>query len=79
MSTLQYIRDTYKVPAKLGGRVRFYGKPGTITGADGYGHLIVQPLRAEDRVYKSTRWRCHPTWRMEYLDAAGQVMWPLPA
>ena len=33
--SMEYIRNTYGVPAKRGMRVTAYGKPGVITGAKG--------------------------------------------
>lgn len=33
--SMEYIRNTYGVPAKRGMRVTAYGKPGVITGAEG--------------------------------------------
>lgn len=63
MSAIQYIRDTYHVPAKIGGRVCYEGKPGTITGTSGP-HLIVRP---DERKHKGYRWILHPTWHVEYL------------
>lgn len=60
-----YIRSYYRVPAKRGGRIRFRGEPGTITGTTDGGRLIVRP---DVRKYKSTRWILHPTWQVEYLE-----------
>lgn len=66
--SLAYIRDTYGVPAKRGGRVRYTGgsKPmlGTITGATG-GHL---DIRLDDVRYATP---FHPTWELEYLPTPG--------
>jgi hypothetical protein len=69
VSAFDWIRKTYGVPAKRGGRVEYKGDKGgdgifgTITGAsDGY--LLIRldgwkhPLRY------------HPTWQLRYLDAA---------
>jgi hypothetical protein len=36
MSTLQYVRDTYGVPAQIGRRVIVYGKPGIIAADRGH-------------------------------------------
>ena len=62
--SMEYIRKTYKVPAKPGGRVEYTGsgKPeyGTIKSADG-AHLSIL-LDGE----KLTR-KFHPTWEMRYL------------
>ena len=60
---LEYIRQRYRVPAKRLGRVRVNGALGTITQATG-GYLIV-------RFDAGHRRRCHPTWRVEYLDPGG--------
>jgi hypothetical protein len=61
--SMSYIRRTYGVPAKRGGRVRYTGggKPelGTIRSAGA--HLNVQP----DGV-QAVR-PCHPRWKLEYL------------
>lgn len=61
---MEYIRKTYGIPAKRGGRVEYTGngKPelGTITGARN-AHLRIR-LDGEPRplVY-------HPTWELKYL------------
>lgn len=59
---IEWIRRTYDVPAKIGGRVIFDGQPGRICSTNA-GHLAIHldgtPVRR--RVYT------HPTWRMEYL------------
>lgn len=65
--SMDYIRKTYDVPAKRGGRVEYttsHGSKvtkGTITGARG-GHLYI----------KLDGWnhslRFHPTWNLKYLD-----------
>lgn len=66
MSALEWIRKTYSVPAKRGGRVEYRGGGdgvlGTITGARG-GHLLVRL----DGWRMSLRY--HPTWEMRYLPA----------
>ena len=62
--TMNYIRQTYGVPAKRGARVRYTGvgtpRYGTIKSACG-GHLRV--LLDGD----STPRRYHPTWEIQYL------------
>jgi len=64
--SMKYIRDTYKVPAKRGARVRYtpankrVGFEGVIVGSSG--RLLRIRLDGEEQV-KSY----HPTWRMEYL------------
>ncbi|MBB6191155.1 hypothetical protein FHS51_001377 [Sphingobium wenxiniae] len=63
--SLPWIRKTYRVPARRGGRVRYTGcgrnKLGTIRSANG-GHLNIQ----------LDGWKFsmpfHPTWELEYLD-----------
>ena len=64
--SMDYIRRTYGVPAKLGGRVQFtaadHKRCGTIVGARG------QYLRVrwdEDKRTTSN----HPTWMLAYLEA----------
>jgi hypothetical protein len=60
--SFDYIRRTYKVPAKRGARVRFNGLPGRIVGSKS-SHLRV-------RIDGSNRpITVHPTWEMEYLPA----------
>lgn len=62
--TMEYIRKTYHVPAKRGGRVRYTGGPtpidGTITSASG----PYIRVRLDDR--KMTV-RLHPTWEVQYI------------
>lgn len=57
---MNYIRNHYNVPAKRGGRVRYNGKPGVITGTRGQ-YLRIR-LDGEKRAGNY-----HPTWRIEYL------------
>lgn len=74
----KYVRDHYRVPAYIGGRVAYtwgerHGEGtryGTITGFDGQ-YLIVK-LDGEGKVRRRDRF--HPTWEIEYLgtdDARG--------
>ena len=66
--SLEYIRDYYRVPAKLGGKILYAPDDdgyvqieGEIIGAsDSY--LRVQLETDSDPVY------LHPTWHIEYLD-----------
>jgi hypothetical protein len=67
--TLEYIRNTYGVPAKRGARVLVDWYPpeparyGTITGSDGARHG-----RLRIRIDGETRSRkAHPIWRITYL------------
>jgi hypothetical protein len=64
---LEYVRETYGVPAYVGGRVR-YTPPsdevlmGTITG-ERAGHVRVRFDGRRQAV------NMHPTWCLEYLDS----------
>lgn len=67
---MEYIRNTYDVPAKRGGRLIYTNCDGvkfhcTIKSATHSGHLKVL---VDDRVpgYRG-RMKLHPTWRVEYL------------
>lgn len=61
----KYVRDTYGVPAKRGGRIRFtwggwHGSPlGTIVSFPG------QYIRV--RMDDGGVYQLHPTWEVEYL------------
>lgn len=62
---MEYIRETYKVPAKRGGRVEYLASDGdlmegTITGSDG-AYLLIRL----DGAKHSGRY--HPTWALKYL------------
>lgn len=61
MTSFDYVREHYGVPAKRGKRVIADGKPGRITSADGARIRI-----RLDGNKQSTLW--HPTWRINYLD-----------
>lgn len=65
--SMDYIRKTYNVPAKRGGRVEYtHPKParmGTIIGADGARLRI----RLDGEKFVG---RYHPTWELRYLDGA---------
>lgn len=68
--SMDYIRRTYGVPAKRGGRVEYtgYGQPrqGVILGASGP-HLRVR--LDGDRATLSM----HPTWELRYIDSPTQA------
>jgi hypothetical protein len=66
-----YVRCYYRVPAKRGTRVIADGKPGTIVSFPG--KYIGVRLDGETRV---GRW--HPTWRIDYLDESGAVVFASP-
>lgn len=63
-SSLEYIRKTYGVPAKRGGRIRFTGgrepQEGTITRGSN-AHIMV---RFDDSLSSVPM---HPTWEITYL------------
>lgn len=65
--SLRYIRDTYGVPAKRGGRIEYTGNgakiQGTITGSKG-GNIRV---RLDGDTHSSV---FHPTWKIRYLDVS---------
>lgn len=69
--SLGYIRSTYGVPAKRGGRVIYTDGDGLtlhgrITSARS-GRLLV---RLDDTSPRSRfRYSLHPTWNVEYLDS----------
>lgn len=64
--TMDYIRQTYDVPAKRGARVEYTGgkapEQGTITGADG-AHLMI---KLDSRKHSLP---FHPTWELNYLES----------
>lgn len=64
--SMAYIRKTYNVPAKRGGRVEYTGdgtpERGTITSADG-AQLCVRL----DGLKRPAHF--HPTWKLRYLQS----------
>jgi hypothetical protein len=73
--SMEWIRKTYNVPARRGGRIRFTDAhggrwEGHITAASGP-HLLV---RMDGWRPKRRRARLHPTWNVEYLDQGGCPM-----
>lgn len=63
--SMEYIRETYNVPAKRGGRVEYLANDGellegTITGSSG-AYLLIRL----DNARHSGRY--HPTWALKYL------------
>lgn len=73
--SLSYIRSQYLVPAVPHGRVRYLGDKtkgpqfGTIIGASG-AHI---DIRMDNTRHAQPY---HPTWELEYLSEAGDVIWP---
>lgn len=57
---MEWIRNAYNVPAKLGGRIKYKGKHGTILGTQNQ-YLIIQ---LDGEIAKRPY---HPTWEIEYL------------
>jgi len=55
---MDYIRRTYGVPAKVGGKVMFEGRPGVIVGS--HGPYLKIRIDGHVRNY-------HPTWHLVYL------------
>lgn len=66
------IRRRLGVPARVGGRVRYWGRSqpreGTIKGCSG-GYLLVRFAGAAELT------AIPATWYLQYLDAAGRVIW----
>lgn len=59
--SLEYIRNYYGVPAKIGARIKYGDKEGTITGFSGAHIEIELDGEGESRPY-------HPTWNIKYLE-----------
>ena len=63
-SNMQYMRDTYGVPAKRGMRVKYTGgktpRMGTITGTGGCGIMVRLDGDKISLPY-------HPKWKLEYM------------
>lgn len=62
---LEYVREAYRVPAEIGGRVVVNGRPGVIV--KDCGHYIGVHFSGDRPNHIS---RCHPLWRVEYLEQA---------
>ena len=63
--SMQYIRESYAVPAKRGARVKFLGHEAVITSSEGqylWIRFIGDPAPGCLR-----REKVHPTWEVEYL------------
>lgn len=59
---LSYVREMYGVPARVGMRVLVDGHDGEIVGGNGQYVVVKSPDYAQPI-------HCHPTWRMEYVNA----------
>jgi len=67
MGGMEHIRNTYNVPAKRGGRIRFEKRDtGTIVAAR-HGRLRVR-FDGQKRIAF-----LHPTWQVEYLPNIGRT------
>lgn len=68
--SMDYIRKTYSVPAKRGGRVEYTGcgavERGTITSADG-AYLCIRLDGAKQAAH------FHPTWKLRYLPVSDKA------
>jgi hypothetical protein len=71
MTDMDYIRNTYGVPAQIGGRVEYQPEipgaqnwQGTITAAEGAYLRILRD--GDEETYPAP---FHPTWNMRYLGA----------
>lgn len=62
MSNCEYVREHYKVPAKIGRIVNINGETGVI--AEDRGHYIGVNFDHHKAGFISN---CHPTWEAEYL------------
>jgi hypothetical protein len=71
ITSFDYVRRTYRVPAKRGLRVTVDGKPGVITR--GQGHYI--RVRFDGMNHARP---CHPTWRVDYAPHAPAGVLPTP-
>lgn len=60
--SIECIRNHYRVPAKIGGRITYDSVAGTIIGTHG-SYLRVRMNSAPSRTAI-----LHPTWRVVYLD-----------
>lgn len=64
--SIQHIRETYKVPAKVGGRVRWNGNEGTIYGTN-MARLKIRLVHGACQII------VHPTdERLEYMTQDGE-------
>jgi hypothetical protein len=58
--SLKYIQEQYKVPARVGTRIKYMGRLGVIVGSRGPHLRILLDGEKLSGVY-------HPTWKIEYL------------
>jgi hypothetical protein len=65
--SLDYVKNYYGVPAKVGMRVKVDGEMGTITCGDG------QYIKVRIDGEKISA-NCHPTWEVVYYDHDGKVL-----
>lgn len=60
--SMEYIREHWQVPAKRGMRIKFRGRPATITGSRDALLLV----RFDDDDKWLGPMRVHPTWEIEW-------------
>lgn len=64
--SMTYIRKMYVVPAKRGGRIRYFGKD-----KDEYGTIVYASMHLHVRMDNTGEILIyHPTWNIEYLPEA---------
>ncbi len=63
----EYVRTSYGVPADFGMRVRVDGRAGIIVGF----HNAYLRVKFDNG---GAVLPCHPSWRTEYIDDAGEVI-----
>lgn len=77
LDSLAYIRAHYRVPARVGDRIRFAGTPhsgpvdGRIAGSRGSYLLVDLDPEHPATARRPGRFLLHPTWEVEYLDESG--------
>lgn len=59
---LEYIRQHYNVPARIGGRIVYNGHAGVIRGDSAGQYLLAELDNYPEPVI------LHPTWNVSYLD-----------
>ena len=62
LEAFDYVRERYKVPARVGALVLYKGRPGVIVGARG----CYIRVRLDGETYVGNY---HPTWEMVYVNS----------
>lgn len=68
--SIDYIRDTYRVPARIGGRVQFIEADTAVR----YGTVIRATHHLRVRWDDGTEAWLHPTWHVTYIDEHGYLI-----